>query len=133
MATNQNQREREIFKGLRAGHDMKRWKPEEARQWLEEWKKSGLSVAEFCRRNNLEIHRIHWWKRRYREWMGDEKKSDTGSTAQIRWVEAQVRSYRKEMQPEVVIRLRTGDEIEITDSNRIPADWLAVLTQGLLG
>lgn len=40
---------------------------EKRRRWqirLDEWKKSGLTQAEYCRRNNLRGHRFLYWKKR---------------------------------------------------------------------
>ena len=35
------------------------------KQQIEQWQQSGLSQAEYCRRNNLKHHRLVYWKRRY--------------------------------------------------------------------
>ena len=34
-------------------------------QQIEQWQQSGLSQAEYCRRNNLKHHQLVYWKRRY--------------------------------------------------------------------
>ena len=33
-------------------------------QQIEQWQQSGLSQAEYCRRNNLKHHQLVYWKRR---------------------------------------------------------------------
>jgi hypothetical protein len=34
------------------------------KQQIEQWQQSGLSQAEYCRRNNLKHHQLVYWKRR---------------------------------------------------------------------
>ena len=34
--------------------------------WIEQWERSGLSGAEFCRRNELSVLRFYAWRRRLR-------------------------------------------------------------------
>ena len=36
---------------------------EERRSHIETWKKSGLSMSEYCRRNNLPLSKVSEWKR----------------------------------------------------------------------
>ena len=35
------------------------------KQQIEQWQQTGLSQAEYCRRNNLKHHQLVYWKRRY--------------------------------------------------------------------
>ena len=35
------------------------------KQQIEQWQKTGLSQAEYCRRNNLKHHQLVYWKKRY--------------------------------------------------------------------
>jgi len=37
------------------------------RKILEQWKQSGLSMADFCRREGLKDHTLSWWKRTLEE------------------------------------------------------------------
>jgi len=34
------------------------------KQQIEQWQQTGLSQAEYCRRNNLKHHQLVYWKRR---------------------------------------------------------------------
>jgi len=35
------------------------------KQQIEQWQQTGLSQAEYCRRNNLNHHQLVYWKKRY--------------------------------------------------------------------
>ena len=35
------------------------------KQQIEQWQQSGLTQAEYCRRNNLKHHQLVYWKKRY--------------------------------------------------------------------
>jgi hypothetical protein len=35
------------------------------KQQIEQWQQTGLSQAEYCRRNNLKHHQLVYWKKRY--------------------------------------------------------------------
>jgi len=37
------------------------------KQQIEQWQQTGLSQAEYCRRNNLKHHQLVYWKKRYVE------------------------------------------------------------------
>ncbi len=37
------------------------------RRWLEKWRRSGLTQAEFCRRHGLKVGNFSWWKRKLSE------------------------------------------------------------------
>lgn len=37
------------------------------RRWLEKWRRSSLTQAEFCRRHGLKIGNFSWWKRKLGE------------------------------------------------------------------
>jgi hypothetical protein len=35
------------------------------KQQIEQWQQTGLTQAEYCRRNNLKHHQLVYWKKRY--------------------------------------------------------------------
>ena len=35
------------------------------KQQIEQWQQTGLTQAEYCRRNNLRHHQLVYWKKRY--------------------------------------------------------------------
>ena len=37
------------------------------RRWLEKWRRSSLTQAEFCRRHGLKVGNFSWWKRKLDE------------------------------------------------------------------
>ena len=40
------------------------WTPDDARRVLDEWQRSGTTLAEFARRHELSAARLYWWRRR---------------------------------------------------------------------
>ena len=41
------------------------------KQQIEQWQQTGLSQAEYCRRNNLKHHQLVYWKKRYLKTQSD--------------------------------------------------------------
>ena len=48
---------------------------------LEEWRASGLRLAEFCRRGKLQLWQLSWWKRKFEREQGALEKIGSGSRA----------------------------------------------------
>jgi len=44
---------------------------------ISQWSKSGLTQAEYCRRNEISAAAFHWWKRHLREKPKAQKDSST--------------------------------------------------------
>lgn len=42
----------------------RRWSESEARAVLDDWRRSGLSLAEFARRRGTSAQRVSWWRKR---------------------------------------------------------------------
>ena len=40
------------------------WTPDDARRVLDEWQRTGTTVAEFARHRGLSAARLYWWRRR---------------------------------------------------------------------
>ena len=40
------------------------WTPDDARRVLDEWQRTGATIAEFARRQGLSAARLYWWRRR---------------------------------------------------------------------
>lgn len=40
------------------------WTPDDARRVLDEWQRTGTTLAEFARRQGLSAARLYWWRRR---------------------------------------------------------------------
>ena len=41
------------------------------KQQIEQWQQTGLTQAEYCRRNNLKHHQLVYWKKRYLKTQSD--------------------------------------------------------------
>ena len=44
---------------------------------ISQWSKSGLTQAEYCRRNEISAAAFHWWKRHLRKKSNTQKDSST--------------------------------------------------------
>ena len=52
--------------GRRSG--WRQWTAAEAREVLEGWRESGLSVATYARKRGLTAERLRWWRQRLGDW-----------------------------------------------------------------
>jgi transposase-like protein len=41
------------------------WTPDDARRVLNEWRRSGETLAAFARRHRLTPERLYWWRKRF--------------------------------------------------------------------
>lgn len=83
-----------------------------ARYWsglLSEWKRSGLSQAEFCRRRGIKAVTLAWWKRQLPSSWGDPVQA--GGRAKDRFVEVQLPSLVS--MPAYEIMLARGRSIRV--------------------
>jgi len=61
---------------------LKRGSKELANHWrglVEEWSRSGLTQAEFCRRRRLSVPSFRWWKARFRRADGSGRRTRTSA------------------------------------------------------
>lgn len=114
-----------------------RWTAEEARAVLVGWEHSGLSIAEFCRQRGISANRFYWWRTRLAKWAGSNQ-AEQPSDQELKEQPAILRLVEAEMKPATVkkplltVQLRSGDQLEIFDANRIEPLWLVRLSRGLL-
>lgn len=95
------------------------WSADHARGMLAAWRKSGLSLAAFARRQGLNAERLRWWRKR----LGTAEKQDTA----LAFIPAVVSAKSSP----VVVRLPRGVEVEAPDLTAVPARWLAEVVRTL--
>jgi hypothetical protein len=120
------------------------WTETHARRLLEEWKRSGLSINAFARRERVRPRRLLWWKERLR------KDLPTAEAPRAAQKEAAVRGRKSgiatfapavvKLAPRVtlarataaaVITTRSGRTIEIADATRVPPAWVGAVVREL--
>jgi hypothetical protein len=97
------------------------WTLDDARVVIDEWERSGGSLARFARAHGLTPSRLYWWKKR----VLDDRRSPVQSrnAVSITLVPAAVRTTPAST-GSVTLRLRDGQVVEIADAS--PA-WIAAL------
>lgn len=105
--------------------DNKYWNAVEARQVLEAWRASGLTMLAFARQHGFGEHRLSWWKRRLacieRE---TEREKPT-------FLPVVVRPDSDDAHATIVVRLGPRVVLEIRQPERVPPRWLADLLREL--
>jgi hypothetical protein len=105
----------------------RRWKPAEAREVLQAWRKSGLTLAEFARKQGVGAWRLQWWKQRLAE------QSDEGD-GPLKLVPAVVTGMPPLGSGAVLTLRARGDVVvEVADVGAVPAAWLAEFVSMLSG
>jgi hypothetical protein len=95
----------------------RQWNEEQAREVLEEWKRSGETLAVFSRKRGLVPERLYIWRKRF----AAERSAPTRA---LSLVPATVVST----DPDVIVRLRDGVVIEIADAS---PRWVAAMVTEL--
>lgn len=95
----------------------KQWKPDEAREVLTQWKKSGLPLATFARQQGFSKTRLRWWRARLSEW------NTPAEATESRLVPAVVTHVPSAAA--VVVHVPSGVSIEVADAAMVPPQWLA--------
>ena len=86
------------------------WSPAEAKQFIEELKASGLSVARFARQRGVAAHRLHWALRKARS----KAKKLEQPTAESEFNEVVVSDCTSRQVTPVELRLPGGLSICVT-------------------
>jgi len=95
--------------------DMQRQKREFWRRHIEQWRRSGSTQAEYCRRHKLSTKSFTYWKGRHRE--PDKLEMSTGQKEPVRFVAVEVRAESElaaDNPPGLVLH-RDGYRIEIRE------------------
>ena len=101
-----------------AKRSWKQWKPEQARQELEDWRSSGQTLATYAERRGVTTTRLSWWRERLGE------PNEPGS--EMRLVPAIVTSMPASGGV-VTVRLPGDVTLEVSDVRLVPADWVAAV------
>lgn len=110
----------------------KRWTEDDARRFLESWRTSGQSVADFARSAGIDRQRLLWWRRRLGLPVQDEKRHAAAVAATL--VPVVVRGAP--MQPTtsaVTVTSVRGTRVEVMDVNAATAAWVRSLLDGEVG
>jgi hypothetical protein len=123
------------------------WTEEHARKLLDAWKKSGLSMAEFARRERVRAKRLQWWRLRLGVESGHAGSEEGRAIAErsksrARSAPASLTSFAPAVVKRaprvmlgraaaVTITTRTGRAIEIADATRVPASWVGAVVREL--
>ena len=95
------------------------WTEDDARSALEEWRRSGKSIAVFARDRGMSAPRLYWWRRRLSQALT--------KPSPISLVPAAIVSAGTAA---TVIRLPNGLAVEIASTDVSPA-WVAALVAEL--
>lgn len=96
------------------------WTEDDARVVLEEWRRSGTSIAVFARERGVSAPRLYWWRRRL--------SPDGARPSPVSLVPATIVSAVTTAA--VVIRLPNGIAVELASAGVSPA-WLAEVVEEL--
>ncbi len=115
--------------GKANGSQAERWTAKEGRQALAAWRKSGMTMAAFCRERGLPSHRLSWWHRRLGGGTGEGTRKQGGGEQGRGMVEAVITGAHQEAA--VVLKLRGGARIEVASPQRVDTSWVLQLAFGL--
>jgi transposase-like protein len=92
------------------------WTADDARRVLEEWNRTGGSLAEFSRRNGIDAARLYWWRKR----LG----SESPTAARVSLVPATITSA-----PASAITIRLPNEIAVELTHVTPQEVAALVAE----
>src|SRR5215467_5411901 len=95
------------------------WTDDEAQKLLEEWRRSGDSIAAFARRHGVSAWRLYWWRKR----LPTTAKPRAARTLSL--VPASIVAVSG-----ATLRLRLPGEVSIDVANASPS-WVATLVAEL--
>jgi hypothetical protein len=120
------------------------WTETHARRVLEEWKRSGLSISAFARREGIRPRRLLWWRERLREKVPTAEAPPAArkraaardqKPATATFAPAVVKLAPRVTLPRAtaaaVITTRSGRTIEIADAPRVPPAWVGAVVREL--
>jgi hypothetical protein len=103
------------------------WTEAHAKRLLEAHEKSGVSLAEFARREGVRARRLQWWRDRLRSQRASKSEATTFAPAVVKKA-ARVVLARGAA---VVIVARSGATIEVSDPARVSPSWIAAVVREL--
>jgi transposase-like protein len=106
----------------------RRWSRDDARAALGAWRRSGLSLTQFARRQGVNVQRLCWWRKRLEATGRGSAETLSPGTSPISFIPAVVGESRP---APIVVRLARGVEVEAGEAAAVPATWLAALVVAL--
>ena len=103
------------------------WRPEDAARVLDDWSRSGLTMAAFAREHGLGLHRIRWWQGRQ-----NERKAAAVHLVPVTPRQAPLVGLTSAIAPAMVVDV-DGVRIELRESSEADPRWVAALVLGLRG
>lgn len=103
------------------------WKAEDAARVLEDWSRSGLTMAAFAREHGLGQHRLRWWQGRQ-----DDSKARTVHLVPVTPRQAPLVALGSTAGAALVVDVE-GVRIEVSNSSEADPHWVAALVLGLRG
>ena len=88
--------------------DLPEWTEDDARLVLDEWRRSGLTIAGFARERDMSAPRLYWWRRRL-------SKAVAAAAPAMSLVPAKI--VTRSEAAAVVIRLPSGVAIEMANAS----------------
>jgi hypothetical protein len=116
----------------------KRWTAVRAREELVAWRRSGKTMASYCRTQGLLAARLYRWRTRLEEWEGDDRPEEgdgSDSSQSTRWVEASI-GYVADANhegPTLSFYLGHPGRIEVLHPERMDPLWLVEFIRRLSG
>lgn len=97
------------------------WTEDDARIVLEEWRRSGTTLAAFARQRGVSAPRLYWWRRRL--------SSSETRTSSVSLVPATIVSTTA---PAIVIQLANGIAVEVAGAGAgVSPAWIAEVVVAL--
>jgi hypothetical protein len=102
------------------------WTAEQAKEVMLEWRDSGLSAGAFAKRVGVHRQRLNWWRKRLREWAGQQPPAET-SLKLVPLLPSEV--VARPMSAAVTMRLPGGVELEFEDASQLQPEWVAAVAR----
>src|SRR5664279_6178246 len=120
-------RERTDTKELMTRLAGRRWRKEDARRAVREWRRSGTSARAFARKWAMNPQRLLWWQKQ----LDDLEGASPVPLAFIPAVMTTAVASRATPVARTTVRLPAGVVIEMMDTTAVSARWVATLAREL--
>jgi hypothetical protein len=112
----------------------KAWTKEEAKEIIKDWRRSKLSIAQFCLVKKISLKRLYRWRTKLEKVKKPEGilKRQRSQKPLFNFVEAKITKGKKE-EAALAIGLGNGKVIEILRPELLDAKWVIELANGMMG
>jgi transposase-like protein len=100
------------------------WTDDDARVALDEWRRSGESIAAFARKHGVAAPRLYWWKKKLRAPMAASSARSKPTTPMLSLVPASI------LLAGAALTIRLPGEVSIEVANASPS-WVAAIVAEL--